>query len=78
MRTKKPVLQLRSVNKTLEEMGRKGELVKGDGYFYFIGDAVEYAESTSVFVFKLNDLTMLEWVKEFDTIAENSRQRKPE
>ena len=64
-------LTLKAVNKAIAAKGIKAELVKGEGYFYFIGDAVEtgHADSTSVWAFSLNQLNLDAWLDELDVIV---------
>lgn len=57
------MLQLRTVNKALKNEGIKAELIKGEGYLYFIGDDVELCYTTSVYVPRLNDLPLEVWMK---------------
>jgi hypothetical protein len=55
-------LQLRSVNKAIAKTGL--ELVKGNGYFYFIGEGTESLYSASVMVCSLNEMSLERWVEE--------------
>ena len=56
---------LKKVNAELVRLGIRAELVKGDGYFYFVGQDVELAQEQGVYgVFRLNDLTLDQWVEE--------------
>jgi len=56
---------LAAVNKALAAAGIDAELVKGRGYFYFAGSAVDYAEEQGVYgVFRLSDLSVSQWVEE--------------
>lgn len=57
------MIQLRTINATLARLGIKAELVKGEGYFYFIGDDVD-CDCDSVYVFRVNELTLDRWVEE--------------
>lgn len=70
-------MQLRTVNKVIANRGIDAELVHGEGYFYFVGDAVEHAETASVMVFRLNDLTLEQWMEELDSIVTESNKLKP-
>lgn len=58
------MLRLSTVNKELKRLGYKYELVKGEGYFYFVG---EDNDLTSVYVYTLNDLTLDRWVEELES-----------
>lgn len=71
-------MQLRTVNKAIAARGIDAELVHGEGYFYFVGSAVENADSTSVMVFRLNDLTLDQWMEELDSAIEESTKRQTE
>lgn len=63
------MLTLRKVNKELAPFGV--ELVKGDGYFYFEGEVVDNKSYTSVYVFRLNQLTLEQWLEEFQNILKS-------
>lgn len=59
------MLTLKKVNAELARTGIRAELVKGDGYFYFSGQDVELAQEQGVYgVFRLNDLSLEQWVEE--------------
>lgn len=51
-------LTFAGVNKALKAEGINAELVQGEGYLYFVGDDVELAGSTSIYVCKLNHTTL--------------------
>lgn len=55
-------LTLKTVNKHLMALGYTEELVKGNGYFYFVGQGTGNWYSTSVFVYRLNELNLNQWV----------------
>lgn len=56
---------LAAVNKALAAAGIDAELVKGRGYFYFVGSDMDYAEEQGVYgVFRLSDLSVSQWVEE--------------
>lgn len=56
---------LAAVNKALAAAGIDAELVKGRGYFYFVGSDMDYAEEQGVYgVFRLSDLSVTQWVEE--------------
>jgi hypothetical protein len=64
-----PRLTILNVNKAIVALGIKAELVKGEGYFYFIGDDVDACLSTSVYVYRLTDIpTIIGWIDELRTI----------
>lgn len=59
------MITLKAVNKELARLHISAELVKGDGYFYFSGEDVELAQEQGVYgVFRLNDLSLEQWVEE--------------
>ena len=61
------------VNDALRERGRDESLREGDGYFYFGGgEAVNWLSST-VAVKRLSDLTLEEWLREFDKLLEREK-----
>lgn len=67
-------LTIKSVNKAIAARGIKAELVKGDGYFWFSGDDVEYASTTSVMVFNLNSMPIESWMADLDMfVAEHKK-----
>jgi len=63
-------LTLKAVSKALPP---GYELVKGDGYYYFNGPDTSRWYATSVPVFRLNDLPLKEWLKEFEALSTDPR-----
>lgn len=65
------------LNDALRARGRGESLYPGDGYFYVGGgDAVHWL-SSSVMVKKISDLTLEQWLQEFDSLQEReSKLRK--
>jgi hypothetical protein len=59
-------LTLKKVNKELKKQGYDTKLVKGEGYFYFVGKEAWDFKCQSVYVFRLNDLSLEQWVKEYE------------
>jgi hypothetical protein len=57
------MFKIKTVNKLLKLENLKMELVKGEHYFYFIGDDVNIMLE-GVYVDKLNDLTLAQWINE--------------
>lgn len=62
-------ITLKQVNEALKNAGVGAELVKGKDYFYFVSlngsESPElWQNGTSVYVPKLNDLNIDEWVRE--------------
>jgi hypothetical protein len=61
------------INDALCARGRDESLYPGDGYFYFGGgDAVHWL-SSSVMVKRLSDLTLEQWLAEFDKLLERDK-----
>lgn len=52
-----------AVNNEIKKLGFDAELVKGEGYFYFIGSDVE-CDCDGVYVYMINELTFEEWIEE--------------
>jgi hypothetical protein len=62
------------VNDALRARGRDESLREGEGYFYFGGgDAVNWL-SSSVMVKRISDLTLEQWLKEFDSLLDRDKQ----
>lgn len=61
--------QLKTVNKAIAKLGL--ELVKGEGYFYFDGedDRLFALKTTSVYVPRVSDLTLAQWIEEAEDVA---------
>jgi hypothetical protein len=64
--TRIEMFQTKSINQVFKEDNLPVELVKGDGYFYFIYDLPEQKvfETESVYVPKLSHLTKDEWIRQ--------------
>ena len=82
MAEKKPNRVTRKmVNDALRARGRDESLREGDGYFYFGGgEAVNWLSST-VMVKRISDLTLDQWLQEFDKLLEKEdrlRAQMPE
>lgn len=69
------MITIKAVNKAIASRNIKAELVRGSGYFYFVGPDVEYAGTTSVMVPRLNDLTLAQWIEEAVVTAAESKER---
>lgn len=67
-------LRKRDVNRKIRQRGIDAELVRGQGYYYFVGPDVEGASSTSVMVFALNHLSLEQWMSELDAIIEDANR----
>lgn len=58
-------MQLRTVNNVFSAAKLPLELVRGEGYFYFVfDDGGKNYETLSVMVYRLNDLPLARWVEE--------------
>jgi len=62
------------VNDALRARGRDESLRQGDGFFYFGGgDAVNWLSCT-VMVRRISDLTLEQWLAEFDKLVTRDNQ----
>ena len=67
-------ITINNINKALEAAGIKGELVKGEGYFYFFGESFDGCVEQGVYgVFRLTDLSVERWVQEAKAKIEEAR-----
>lgn len=66
-------IQLRTVNNALAERGVKERLFKGNGYLYFSGGNAHKWHSSMVCVYKLNHLTLDQWLNEWKMLSGNSK-----
>ena len=61
-----PRLTIAAINRAIADKGGKEILIKGNGYFYFWeGDAPDW-RSSSVYVYRLNDLTLEQWIADWE------------
>lgn len=62
------MLQLRTINKILKEDNLPVELVKGDGYFYYVYDYTDgnrlVYDTEMVIAYRLNHQTLARWVED--------------
>lgn len=66
--TPAPRVTLARINDAIRKLGGAEQLVRGNAYFYFIdGDAAAWPAS-SVYVYRLNALTLDQWVEEWRTL----------
>jgi hypothetical protein len=56
------MLTISKINKTIKAEGIDLELVPGQGYFYFVGPGSENLYTASVLVYRLNHLTLEQWM----------------
>lgn len=56
---------INQVNKALKAAGIDAELLRGEGYFYFSGKAMDVVQEQGVYgVYRLNELSVERWVAE--------------
>jgi hypothetical protein len=60
---------IKTVNKAIAAGGINLELVAGDGYFYFVGPGTENLSTASVMVYRLNELSLDQWMTEAREVA---------
>ena len=59
-------LTMKKVNQAIQEIEAGWELVKGNGYFYWVHPTdMSYLDCATVGVYKLNDYNLDRWVEEF-------------
>lgn len=66
---------LNKINRAISLLGDIS-LVRGNGYYYFIGASVECCAGTSVMVFRLNELTHEQWIEEAKRLIEENNSKK--
>jgi hypothetical protein len=59
----------RQINSALKKQGYNVEIVKGKDYCYFSGRDATMLRQTTVYVPRLKDLTIEQWVGEFEYLA---------
>lgn len=57
-------LTINAVNKAIADRGGKEKLVRGIGYYYFVNVGKHGVPSSGVYVQKLNQLTLDQWLQE--------------
>lgn len=62
------MISIKTVNNAIKKLGGKVELVKGVGYFYFWSDDVAFVDGSSVYVYRINDLTLEQWIEEYKSL----------
>lgn len=62
------------VNDALRARGRDESLYPGDGYFYFGGGDAVHWFSSSVMVKRISDLTLEQWLVEFNSLLEREKK----
>lgn len=66
-------LTLNAINKALAAKGCGERLVKGNGYWYFAEGKAHFWPSSSVLVYRLNDLTLEQWLEEHADLSTRRR-----
>lgn len=61
-------MHIKTVNKALKKAGIDAELFRGQDYFYFVGPDVENSPRSIVYVPRLTDLSLADWVEEALTL----------
>ena len=64
-------ITLKQINDALRAAGHEEELVRGRGYFYFAGGDAAIWPSSGVYVYRLSELTLEQWLAERDRLAED-------
>lgn len=67
-----PKLSSTLVNHALAAAGHAERLVRGNGYWYFTEGNASRWPSSSVYVYRITDLTLDEWLAEHRTLAARS------
>ena len=63
-------MTLKKINKELADLGFQERLARGNGYFYFYdGDASAWPQ-TGVYVYRLRDLSLEQWIEEAQLLRE--------
>lgn len=60
---------IKAINAAIKAAGGSEELVKGNGYFYFVSDATPLWSHASVMTCFLSDFTVEEWVSEWRSLS---------
>lgn len=61
-------VSLTAVNSALKQIGADETLVKGKGYFYFIGGESTEWNQQSVYVFSIKELSIEQWITEYQNL----------
>ena len=57
------------VNRALRARGEAITLRRGRGYYYFAGGDAALWPSSGVYVYRASDLTVAEWLHQFDLLS---------
>lgn len=66
---------IKKINAALKREGYDGEIVRGDGYHYFVGRDFDHAFSTSVSVMYTSHLSIERWLWWAEVYRTESRER---
>jgi hypothetical protein len=67
-------ITLNAINTELARLGYAERLFRGEGYFYFgEGEADGRWPSSSVWVYRLSQLSLDEWIQEYRRLAADAR-----
>jgi hypothetical protein len=67
-------LSLKTINAELAKRSSKALLVKGDGYFYFVGVEADDWLDRTIRVPTLQSLSLEQWIDEFQKLSEQNRK----
>jgi hypothetical protein len=74
MKEKRNLVTREMVNDALRARGRDESLREGEGYFYFGGGEAVNWLSSSVMVKRISDLTLEQWLKQFDSLLDREKK----
>jgi hypothetical protein len=74
MKEKRNHITRKMVNDALRARGRDESLREGEGYFYFGGGEAVNWLSSSVMVRRISDLTLEQWLKEFNSLLDRDKK----
>lgn len=74
MKEKRNHTTRKMVNDALRARGRDESLREGEGYFYFGGGEAVNWLSSSVMIKRISDLTLKQWLKEFDSLLDRDKR----
>lgn len=66
------MVSLKQINAALAAKGAAERLFKGNGYFYFSEGSADSWYSASVFVNRLSQLTLKQWLAEYESLKEEN------
>ena len=62
------MLTLRTVNRELQKTVPDFDLIRGEGYFYVCGPGCESWESTMIYTYRVNNLTLKQWIESCESL----------